>query len=50
MPRIAIGKNLEYTELCLTIWLIEDILNCNKIKDCIISLETFEKEIEYPFR
>lgn len=25
------------------------MLNCNKIKDCIISLETFENEIEYPF-
>lgn len=46
MPRVAARQESNQT---LNIWLIEDILNCNKIKDCIISLETFGNEKEYPF-
>lgn len=42
-------RESNYTELSLTIWLTGDILNCNRIKDCIIFLETFENEIDYPF-
>lgn len=39
----------EANQTTLKIWLIENILNCNKNKDYITSVETFENELEYPF-
>lgn len=46
MVRVATRQSNQ-AELFFEYLLIEDILNCNKINNCIISLETFENEREY---
>lgn len=49
MPKAAARQESNQAELSLTIGLIENILTSNKTKDQMVSLETFESEMEYTF-